>query len=101
MEERKGMEQEKHVTRAEIAFDIFPCGPCASEAHRTLTSLKGVVQIIFDPCVCRATVFFDPAKVDIPLILSTLEPFGPKPRVISVTLPMRKEWSNGKNRYLR
>lgn len=80
-----------YTTKAEITFDTFPCGPCASEAHGVLSSLLGVIKIIFDPCVRRATVLFDPAKVDIPRILSSLEPFGPKPRVVSVTIQTRRK----------
>lgn len=81
-------------TRAEFAFDDFPCGPCASQAETALCSLKGVSQASFNPCVRRATVYFDAAKVDIPLILTTLVPFAPNPRVISVILP-KGELLNG------
>jgi hypothetical protein len=72
------------ATRAEIAFKIFPCGPCAAEADRVLRSLEGVIQLFFDPAVQRVAVLFDPRKVNILLILSSLEPFCDKPRVVSV-----------------
>ena len=79
----------KQATRVEIGFEAFPCGPCAAEADSLLRSLEGVIQIIFDPAVRRVAVLFDPTRVNIPLILSTLEPFGLKPRVISVISPMK------------
>lgn len=77
------------VSKAEIGFEVFPSGPCATEADSLLRSLEGVVHIIFDPAVRRLAVLFDPTKVDIPCILSILEPFGLKPRVISVICPMK------------
>jgi hypothetical protein len=80
---------DKQLTRAEIGFEAFPCGPCATEADSLLRSLEGVTQIIFDPAVRRVAVLFDPTRVNILLILSTLEPFGLKPRVISVISPMK------------
>lgn len=101
MENHQAMRENGYATRVEIAFEAFPYGPCASEAHKALTFLEGVVQIVFNPCVRRASVFFDPSKIDIPLILSTLEPLCPNPRVISVTIPIKKECSNGTNRDLR
>ena len=55
------------VSKAESGFEVFP----------------------FDSAVRRLAVLFDPTKVDIPCILSTLEPFGLKPRVISVICPMK------------
>lgn len=78
------------ATKAEIAFKIFPRGPCAAEADSLLKSLEGVIQIIFDPAVRRIAVLFDPRKVKIPLILLTLEPFGLKPRVISMISPIKE-----------
>ena len=97
MENHQAMRENGYATRVEIAFEAFPCGPCASEAHKALTFLEGVVQIVFNPCVRRASVFFDPSMADIPLILSTLEPFCPNTRVISVMIPIKKERSNDKN----
>lgn len=81
---------DKQPTKAEIGFEAFPCGPCAMEAHRVLASLEGITQILFDPGVRRVTVFFDPEKVDMPRILSTLDPFSPNPRVISVVIPFKE-----------
>ncbi len=74
----------RQATKAEIGFELFPYGPCATEADRLLRSLEGVIQIFFDPAVRRIAVHFDSTRVNIPLILSTLELFGLKPRVISV-----------------
>ena len=74
----------RQTTKAEIGFEVFPCGPCAEEADRLLKSLEGVIQIFIDPAVRRVAVLFDPARVNIPLILSTLEPFGLRPKVVSV-----------------
>jgi len=76
-------------TKAEIGFDSFPCGPCAEEADRVLTSLEEVLQTVVDPTVRRITVHFDPARVKLPLIVAALEPFGGKPRAISVVSPMK------------
>lgn len=76
-------------SRAEIGFDSFPCGPCAAEADRALKSLEGVTEIVLDPAVRRIAVHFDPERIGIPLILSTLEPFGTKPRVVSVVSRMK------------
>lgn len=78
----------REATKAEIGFELFPCDSCATEADRVLRSLEGVIEILFDPAVRRIAVLFDPTRVNIPLILSTLEPFGQKPRVISVITPM-------------
>lgn len=78
------------VSKAEIGFDVFPCGPCALEADKLLRSLDGVTQILFDPAVRRIAVHFDPSRVNLPLILSSLEPFGEKPRVVSVIVPMKR-----------
>ncbi|MGH7829127.1 MAG: hypothetical protein ACREP8_03015 [Candidatus Binatia bacterium] len=77
------------ASRAEIGFDAFPCGPCAVEADRHLRTLDGVIEILFDEAVRRAAVVFDPRRVGIPLILSTLQPFCLNPKVISVISPMR------------
>ncbi len=79
----------EELTRAEIGFDAFPCGPCAAEANRALNSLEGVTGIVVDPAVRRIAVHFDPERIGIPLILSTLEPFGTKPRVVSVVSRMK------------
>lgn len=75
--------------KAEIGFECFPCGPCAEEANRVLNSLEGVVQTVVDPAVRRIAVHFDPTRVTLPLILSTLEPYGVKPKVVSVVSPMK------------
>jgi hypothetical protein len=77
------------ASKAEIGFETFPCGPCAVEADRVLRSLEGVIEIVFDDGVRRATVLFDPARVNIPLIISTLQPFCLNPKVVSVISPMR------------
>ncbi len=79
----------RQATKAEIGFELFPCGPCAMEADKLLRSLEGMIHIHFDPAVQRVAVLFDPTKVNIPLILSTLEPFDLKPRVISVITEMK------------
>jgi hypothetical protein len=78
------------ATKAEIAFETFPSGPRATEADRLLSSLEGVFHILIDPAVRRVAFLFDPTKVDIPAILSALQPFGLKPRVISVICPMKE-----------
>jgi len=91
MRSQQGTERIQYVTQAEFAFDTFPRGPCASKAHTVLCSLEGIFQVLFDPRVRRAALFFDPEKVDIPLIHSTVAPFGPDPRVVSVTIPIKKE----------
>ncbi len=90
VEEQQEIKTDKYITRAEVAFDSFPCAPCAYESRTTLCSTNGVIRIFLDPGVRRVTVFFDPEKVNIPQILSTLDPFSPNPRVISVTIPMKK-----------
>jgi len=77
------------ASKAEIGFETFPCGPCAVEADRVLRSLDGVIEAVFDDGVRRATVLFDPTRVNIPLILSTLQPLGLKPKIISVISPVR------------
>lgn len=80
---------DKQATRAEIGFEEFPCGPCATDADRALRSLAGVIQVLFDPCVRRALVLFDPARVNLSHILSTLQPFATKPKVTSVISPWK------------
>lgn len=80
---------DKQATRAEICFEEFPRGPCATDADRALRSLAGVMQVLFDPCVRRALVLFDPARVNISHILSTLQPFAMKPKVTSVISPWK------------
>lgn len=97
MEKLRELEVERDFTKAEVVFDSFPCTSCANKFQRALTSIDGVGEILFDPCVQRATVYFDPEKVDIPLILSTLELLCPNPRVISVMIPIKKECANDKN----
>jgi copper chaperone CopZ len=74
----------EEATKAEICFESFPCGSCAAEADRALKSIDGVAEIIVDPAVRRIAVYFDPERVGIPLILSALEPFGARPKVVSV-----------------
>ena len=81
---------DKQLAKAEVGFDSFPCGPCAEEADRVLSSLEGVVQTVVDPAVRRIAVHFDPARVGTALILSTLAPFGAKPKVVSVVSPMKE-----------
>jgi DNA polymerase III psi subunit len=76
------------LSKAEIGFEAFPGEPCAMEADKVLHSLDGMVQITFNPSVERLAVFFDPKKIKIPLILSTLESFGLKPKVVSVVTPI-------------
>jgi hypothetical protein len=88
------------ASKAEIGFETFPCGPCAVEADRVLRSLDGVIEAVFDDGVRRATVLFDPTRVNIPLILSTLQPFGLNPKVISVITPL-KGVSRGENSDIR
>ena len=80
----------RQATKAEIGFELFPCGSCATEADSLLRSLDGVIQILFDPAVQRVAVFFDPTKIDIPRILLTLEPFGLRPKVVSVITGLNK-----------
>ena len=79
----------KEATKAEIGFDAFPCGPCAAEADRALKSLEGVTEIVVDAAVRRIAVHFDAERIGIPLILAALEPFGARPRVVSVVSRMR------------
>ena len=79
----------KQATRAEIGFERFPCGPCATKADRSLRALDGVIHVLLDPSVCRATVVFDPKRVNIPRILTALEPSILKPKVISVMTPLK------------
>lgn len=78
------------LARAEIVFPVFPTCPCANDLETIQQSLNGSSRIVFDPAIRRVTVYFDPTQVDIPLILSTLEAFGAKPRVISVTIPAKR-----------
>jgi len=91
---------DRQATKAEIGFEVFPRDPCATEAGRLLRSLEGVIQVHFDPAVQRLAVLFDPARVTIPLILSTLEPLGLKPKLVSVITPL-KGALNGENSNLR
>lgn len=85
------------MTRAEIGFETFPCGPCATEADKVLRSIEGVIEVLFDPCVRRASVFFDPGRVNTAHILTSLQPFATKPRVISVIAPVKGEPGNKSN----
>jgi copper chaperone CopZ len=74
-------------TRVELAFDSFPCGPCASEAEAALYSLSGLMHVEFNGCVHRATIYFDPSKADIATLIAALSPFAPNARVLSVVIP--------------
>ena len=76
------------ATKAEIGFEIFPSDTRTVEVNRLVQSLDGVIQILADRSVRRMAIFFDPARANISLILSTLEPFGLNPRVVSVTTPV-------------
>ena len=78
------------ATKAEIGFEIFPSDTRSNEANRHLQSLDGVIQILADRSVRRMAVLFDPTRANISLILSTLEPFGLNPRVVSVTTPVTR-----------
>ncbi|MFQ5539317.1 MAG: hypothetical protein ACE5FB_02865, partial [Candidatus Binatia bacterium] len=75
---------------AEIGFEIFPSDICSNEANRHLQSLDGVMQTLADPSVRRMAVLFDPAKANISLILSALEPLGLNPKLVSVTTPVTR-----------
>ena len=77
------------ATKAEIGFEKFPSDTRTVEANRLVQSLDGVIQILADRSVRRMAVLFDPARANISLILSTLEPFGLNPRVVSVTTLVR------------
>lgn len=74
-------------TRVELAFDSFPCGPCAGEAEAALNLVPGVEHVEFNGCVHRATIYFDPNKADIATLIAALAPFAPNPRVLSVVIP--------------
>lgn len=73
-------------TRVEFAFDAFPCGPCAADAQASLSALAGVTRVVFDGCVRRAAVTFNPTQTDITRIASTLSRFASNPRVLSVVI---------------
>lgn len=74
------------ITRAEIGFEPYPRGADIEKAQELLRGLEGVIGAFFDPAVQRMTVIFDPTKVSISHILSSLEPLGAKPKVISVAM---------------
>ena len=76
---------------AEIAFEDLPDGATVLETFRALRSFAGVLKILLDPSARRVSILFDPAKVNLAPILSALEPLGPKPRVILLPIPIRKE----------
>lgn len=35
-------------TKAEISYESFPCGSCATEADRALRSSQGLILVIFE-----------------------------------------------------
>jgi len=78
------------TTRAEIGFEEFPCGPCATEADRVLRSLEGVLEVHLNASVGRATIFFDPTRVKIPALLSTLQSLKLNPKLVSLIMPAGK-----------
>ena len=78
------------ATKAEIGFEIFPSDYRVIEGKSLVQSLDGVIQILADRSVRRMAVLFDPTRANISLILSTLEPFGLNPRVVSVTTPVTR-----------
>ncbi len=80
----------ERTTKAEIGFEKFPSDIRAVEANSLVQSLDGVVQILADPSVRRMAVLFDPAKANISLILSALEPLGLNPSLVSVTTPVKR-----------
>lgn len=75
------------LTRADISFDSFPCGPCRVEIDRTLHALDGVNGAEFQDCVRRLSICFDSSKVSISHILTSLEAFSGNPHVVSVISP--------------
>ena len=80
----------EQTTKAEIGFEKFPSDTRATEANNLVQSLDGVIQTLADPSVRRMAVLFDPAKANIPLILSALEPLGLNPKLVSVTTPVTR-----------
>ena len=48
-----------------------------------------MTEIVVDAAVRRIAVHFDAERIGIPLILAALEPFGARPRVVSVVSRMR------------
>ncbi len=79
------------TTRAEIGFEKYPSDTRATEANNLVQSLDGVIQTLADPSVRRMAVLFDPAKANISLILSALEPLGLNPRLVSVSTPLTRK----------
>jgi len=75
---------DNQITKAEFGFEIYARGPSVEDAQDLLRRLEGVIGAVFDPAVQRMSVIFDPTKVNISHILSSLEPLGVKPKVISV-----------------
>jgi len=84
---QQSAETRRRVTRAEISFDTFPSDHSAFAARRALAAVEGVIDVLFDPCVRRAQLSFDPTKVCVSCLLATLQPFGPNPRVVSLATP--------------
>ena len=75
------------LTKVDISFERFPGGPCRVEADRALHAVDGINRTEFQDCVRRISICFDPSKVSISHILTSLEPFGGKPKVVSVISP--------------
>jgi hypothetical protein len=78
-----------HATKAEIGVELLSSDSRATEANRHLGSLEGVIQTLLDRSVRRIAILFDPERVDLALILSTLEPFDLQPKVMSVITRMK------------
>ena len=75
------------LTRVDISFGTFPRGPSRVEVDEALRSLNGIDGTEFHDSVGRISICFDPSKVSVSRILTSLEVFGGNPKVVSVISP--------------
>jgi len=80
----------KNLERLDLPITGMSCAACAARIEKGLGSVEGVAQANVNFAAEKATVFFDPARTDLPhLLIDKVKDLGYEVRVEKVLLPIQ------------
>ncbi|MCX8116611.1 MAG: heavy metal translocating P-type ATPase [Desulfobacterota bacterium] len=80
---------EGKLERVDLPIAGMSCASCAARIEKGLASLEGVSQATVNFASERATVFFDPGKIEIPALIQKVADLGYSAKVEKITLPIQ------------
>ncbi|HSB04328.1 MAG TPA: heavy metal translocating P-type ATPase [Thermodesulfobacteriota bacterium] len=82
-------ESEKNLERVDLPITGMSCASCAARIEKGLGTMEGVSEAAVNFAAEKATVFFDPAKTDLPHLIDKVKDLGYEARVEKILLPIR------------